>query len=120
MLPDDRIPVKGGSTCNDMDANDKLLNLIQELTNHRAKHKIILGAFNLPDINWENCATSAGSDGMQYKFIETMRDCYLTQHITKTTRQRGHSKGSVLDLLLSSEEEIVNDISVENPIGRSD
>ena len=108
------------SPSSDMDANDKLLNLIQELNNHRAKHKIILGDFNLPDINWENCTTTAGSNSMQFKFIETTRDCYLTQHITETTRQRGQSKGSVLDLLLSSEEEIVNNINLESPIGKSD
>lgn len=44
---------------------------------------------------------------MEYKFIDTIRDCYLFQHIEEATRRRGSDKPSVLDLIFSNEEGMV-------------
>ena len=49
-----------------------------------------------------------------------MRDCFLTQYVKEITRFRGETRGSSLDLIISNEEEIVSDIRVESPLGRSD
>ena len=38
----------------------------------------------------------------------------------EVTRMRGETRQSNLDLIISNEEEIVNDIRVESPLGRSD
>lgn len=108
------------SPSSDVIENDKLLEVMQEFNNHQAKHKLFMGDFNLPNINWENCTTTAGSNSLEYKFIETTRDCFMIQHIKETTRHRGETRGSVIDLVFSSNEEIVNNIRVESPLGRSD
>ena len=80
---------------------------------------MILSDFNLPNINCENCTTTAGSDSQEFKFIKRVKDCFLTHHIREITRHRGEARESVLDLIFISEE-IVEDIQVDNPIGRSD
>lgn len=43
------------------DENNKLLlDLMQEIRGKKATYKIIMGDFNLPQINWENYTTSTG------------------------------------------------------------
>lgn len=41
------------------------------------------------------------------QFIEKVRDCFLTQHITDITRFRGSSIGNTLDLLFSNDDTII-------------
>ena len=104
----------------DSTGNDNLLKLLHEINEYRAKHKLIIGDFNLPNINWERCTTTTGSNSFEFGFIETVRDCFMTQHVKEVTRLKGETRGIILDLIISNEEEMVNDIRVESPIGRSD
>ena len=73
---------------------------------------VIVGDFNLPDIRWQNgCAGSKGR-----KFLETISDKFLTQHINSAT----HDGGNILDLVISSEEELVKDVEMCGNVGKSD
>ena len=56
----------------------------------------------------------------EFKFIETIRDCYLHQHITTPTRGRGTEHPNILDLVLTSEVDIIQDIDLSAPYGKSD
>ena len=105
---------------NNSTGNDNLLKLLNEVNDYRAKYKLIIGDLNLPNIDWERCTTTTGCNSFEFRFIETFRDCYLTQHVKEVTRMRGETRQSNLDLMISNEEEIVNDIRVESPLGRSD
>merc|ERR1739838_1178110 len=73
---------------------------------------IIVGDFNFPDIRWE--AGCSGAKGR--KFYETIMDKFLQQHIESET----HSKGNILDLVLSSHDSLVTEVSMEGKIGSCD
>lgn len=102
------------------DNNTRLLQLLHEISETNFKYKLVLGDFNLPNINWNNCTTEGGMQGFSAKFIEKIRDCFFTQHIKDTTRMRGSSRGNTLDLLFSNDDSIVEDVHLTSPLGRSD
>lgn len=57
---------------------------------------------------------------MEFKFIESIRDCFLYQHVISPTRGRGSDNPSVIDLVLTSEEEIISELNINPPLGKSD
>ena len=73
---------------------------------------IIMGDFNYAGIDWE---TSNGSNKDDSKFIETLRDNYLYQHVREATRGN-----KVLDLVLSQTENDVVSIEASHSLGKSD
>ena len=54
------------------------------------------------------------------KFIETLRDSFLFQHIQKPTRVRGKNEPSTLELLLTNEEGMIDEIEMESTFRKSD
>ena len=53
-------------------------------------------------------------------FLECHNDCFLTQHVSECTRQRGSDEPSLLDLILSNEPGMIGPITHLSPIGKSD
>ena len=100
--------------------DDNLLKLIQEISEKQNKDNVIVGDFNLPQIDWTNYLSLTGEDNIHYKFIENLRDCFLLQHINEVTRMRGGDRGTSLDLIISSDDTSIDNIKIESPIGRSD
>lgn len=88
--------------------NERLENCIHELS-HR--DLVIMGDFNYPDIDWSNL--SAGCDG--YKFLNIVMDNFLHQHVHFPTREN-----NILDLLLTSDPNVVNSIECIGKLGSSD
>ena len=73
---------------------------------------IILGDFNFPDIRWQSgCSGNKGR-----KFLETMHDKLLTLHVETAT----HNCGNILDLILSSEDNLVGNVETCGKIWKSD
>ena len=60
------------------------------------------------------------SQTLEGKFIENIRDNFLFQHITKPTRGRLGNKSNILDLIFTNEEGMIEDVTYENPLGKSD
>ena len=52
--------------------------------------------------------------------METIRDCFLHQHISETTRRRGQDEPSLIDLLFTDEPMQVSNIIHHAPLGKSD
>lgn len=104
----------------DIDNNNNLLQLMQEVSDYNVQYKIMLGDFNLPRIRWSNYTTEGGTEDCNTRFIEKVRDCFLTQHIQDVTRIRGDSQGNTLDLLFTNDESIIEEIKNESPLGKSD
>ena len=73
---------------------------------------ILIGDFNYPDIRWNN--GTAGAKGRQ--FYEAVCDRFLEQHVNEAT----HDAGNILDLILSSHDELVSNVKHEGKIGNSD
>lgn len=108
------------SPSSNVDNNTRLLQLLQEISETNFTYKIVLGDFNLPLKNWEKYTTEEGQQGFSTMFIEKIRDCFFSQHIKEIIRQRGENRGSILDLLFSNDETIIDEINLCSPLGRSD
>ena len=80
---------------------------------------LIMGDFNIPDIDWVNRDVLVGAPKIDRDLFKKTQDCFLYQHVTKQTRFRGNSS-STLDLIFTREEENVKNIQVLQPLGKSD
>ena len=63
------------------------------------------------------CVSSATSEDL---FLEAVRDAYITQHIeVPTTRGRGSDRPATLDLLITNDDALVDDLIVSAPVGKN-
>ena len=76
------------------------------LTQHEC---IIMGNFNLPNINW---TLGRPTPAPASRLLQLVADNNLTQHVHEPTRQN-----NVLDLVITTEEEIVSNVKIEDKIG---
>ena len=52
--------------------------------------------------------------------VETLQDCFLSQHVTEPTCYREGERSNLLDLVLSTDEGMVHDLTYHPPLGESD
>ena len=71
-----------------------------------------MGDFNHGHIQLKSLE-SAGDD--DHQFLLLTQDCFLTQHVLEPTRD-----GNVLDLILSSHNELLDNVKVHEPLSSSD
>ena len=83
-------------------------------------HILLTGDYNYPNINWENNSTSTGLDQKEFNFLESSKDCFLTQLIKEPTRGRGSDKPTVLDLVFTDNENLIMSTEVTAALGKSD
>ena len=94
---------------NSSPANDQLLfDIINIVSNHDT---IIMGDFNYPDISWEDGVS--GAKGRAFHGL--MHDTFLHQHVLFPTRG-----DNILDLVISSDPDIIRDVTGLGKIGCSD
>ena len=104
-----------------MEHHNQIRKLIQEASNKHFSHILIMGDFNYPNIDWENCNSNGDStESIEYKFIENLQDSFLFQHIKKPTRWRGTNTPHILDLIITNEEPMISDLECTSPLGKSD
>ena len=72
---------------------------------------LILGDFNFPNINWDNCTVSSRHMGQDI-FLDRMVSLGLSQLIREPT----HRSGNVLDLVFVSEPNLIQNLEVKPPI----
>ncbi len=54
--------------------NRNMLSLLQERSDYNACHKLVVGDFNLPKIEWINFTCKLQEDNLSNNFIEKLRD----------------------------------------------
>ena len=74
----------------------------------------------MPEINWESNTTNVGEYHRATKFVECIRDTFWFQHIKLPTRVRQGNEPSVLDLIFSNEENMVENVNLLASLGKSD
>ena len=89
--------------------NTKIKNAIKEVSKGDC---IIMGDFNHGHIQW-NSLESTGIEDQQFLFL--IQDSFLTQHELEPTRGE-----NVLDIVLSSQKELVDNVKIFEPLGNSD
>ena len=95
-----------------------IASLIQEAYK-RNKNLLIAGDFNYKEIDWDNESAPSGKDHLDH-FIKILQECYLYQHVTEPTRFREGENANLLDLILTSEEGAIQNLSYHPPLGESD
>jgi hypothetical protein len=93
--------------------NLAMLDIIDNFLNQNFKFNIIVGDFNLPDINWLTMSAHSQSKF----FFEFCQDKFLKQHVKTPTRRVSNS---ILDLVLSSEGTEITNLIVNEEFGTSD
>ena len=71
-----------------------------------------MGELNHGHIQRKSLESAGGDD---HQLLLQTQDCFLTQHVLETTKG-----GNVLDLMLSSQDELVDSVKVHEPLGSSD
>ena len=100
--------------------NVNFMNQIIKASDVANQNRILLmGDFNIKEINWEESEAQGDIDTLQNRFFECTKDSYLYQHVIVPTRFRADQE-STLDLIFTKEEEDVKNIEVLQPLGKSD
>ncbi len=101
--------------------NCKLRSLITEATTKGFSHILIMGDFNYPTIDWNTWRTRGDNTSSdEFLLIENIQDNFLFQHVDRPTRWRGTDEPHLLDLVLTNEESMIDEITYESPLGKSD
>ena len=87
---------------------NELMDVIQKASNNMV---LIMREFNFPGINWVTLET----DATESKISDLTQECFLTQHVLKRTRY-----DNILNLVLSSEENMVEELFVLEHLANSD
>ena len=100
--------------------NEKILHVIHNLYRlQKFSHLLLIGDFNLPDINWNDY--SCPSDlSLSTRFLDTVQDAFLIQHVDTPTRHCMGQCSSILDLIFTNDPAIVCNIVHLSPLGHSD
>ena len=86
----------------------------------KADVKILVGDFNYGNlINWEDETCSCGPEQPAALFLKTVLDNFVTQTVREPTHHRGLQKANILDLVLTSDESKINNMTLLAPVGKS-
>ena len=96
------------------------LRLILQQAAMMSSHLVIVGDFNIPQIDWELEVAHAPSTHYSHAFLETIRDSFLFQHVRHPTRFRLGETPNVLDLVITNEEGMVRKLDHIPGLGSSD
>ena len=98
--------------------NIHLNTLMTKIADTKYSHKLIMGDFNYRNIDWNSCTTVSSENSSDNKFIESVRDSYLYQHILEPTRCRVRQRPSSIDLVFTNESGMIKTIDYLSPLGK--
>ena len=81
---------------------------------------MIMGDFNYPHIDFINGTVAAADDDDSTVFFNKTQELCLFQHVTEITRIRQNQRPSKLDYVFTDEEDDVEGMVCEEPLGKSD
>lgn len=101
--------------------NYNLLGLLEEVSIIKHSYKLIMGDFNLPNIDWRLLEVKENNPiSLDNRFLDCIQNVWLFQHVLEPTRWRGGDTPHVLDLIVTNEEHMIDDIQYLSPLGNSD
>jgi hypothetical protein len=102
-----------------MENNNRLNQAIREVGSAITKYSdvVIVGDLNYPSIDWTLCDSR---EEKAREFIKSVEDAFLHQHVRQPTRARFGQAPCILDLVLSSDDTMVQNLEIRSPLGKSD
>ena len=104
-----RSPQSTDDNCNN------LCELFKFIGKAKSTYKVIVGDFNYNRIDWETMTSPIPHERV---FIDTVPDCFLTQHIKEPTRGRSDHIPSLIDLLFTNIPNMISNINHESKRGK--
>ena len=83
-------------------------------------HILIVGDFNCKEIYWTNNTTETSKTSIQSLLLDKITTLGWYQHVKSYTRFKEGQKPSLLDLIITNEENMIENLCYHNPIGKSD
>ena len=80
----------------------------EQVTNKRTERQTNAGKNIIPRFRGDN------------KFLDTLQKNFVIQHVQTATRVRGSDTPHVLDLVITDTNDIIDDIEILSPLGKSD
>ena len=102
------------------DNNASLNKLLLTISKSKYSHVCLVGDFNYKHINWKNLSTPKSDISDEHKFLESVKDSFLHQHVDTPTRRRRNDDPSLLDLVLTDESMQISQFEHLAPLGKSD
>ena len=78
---------------------DRSLSLAGNLS---PSHILVVGDFNVPQIDWASCFSDEPPGHYSHRLISCVQDHFLTQHVTAPTRYRLGQIPNMLDLIFTN------------------
>ena len=100
-------------------STEELCALLEMVHRSRPSHLVIVGDFNFKEIDWNLGMSTASDQHYTDKFIQATQNCFLYQHVTAPTHFMPNKMPSLLDLVLTSEEGMILNLSHCPPLGNS-
>ena len=101
------------------DENECLNKVILEAPEYKASHKLIMGDFNHPEIDWHTQTCQQSQAHPACKFLEVINDNFLYQHSLEPTHSRPGQTANILNIILANEEDMIADLKQTTPLGKS-
>ena len=79
----------------------------------------IMGDFNFPSIDWTQLNCTSGDNSVASLFLDAVQDSFLT-HVTNCTRHWQGQQSSLLDLVFSSDPNLIDEVTNLPALGNSD
>ena len=99
---------------------DDLCQLLRTVCALNPSHLLVVGDFNLPQVDWRHNLCTVPETHFAFHFFSTVQDLFLFQHVTEPTRFRDGVRPSLLDLILTNEEGMMENIDYGPGLGKSD
>ena len=104
-----------------MENDGKLVILMENaVLQTKANHVLIMGDFNYPVIDYACETVRAGHADPATLFFNKTQELCLYQHVTQPTRFRQNQTPSTLDYVFTEEENLIEAINYDVPLGKSD
>ena len=97
-----------------------LIKLINKACDVKYSHLLIVGDFNFSEIDWDTWTSSAGDNHGSSALIDCLQDNYLHQLIDFDTRYRIGQRPSLLDLVITNDDSLIEEVKWSSPLGKSD
>ena len=97
-----------------------LSHLLESVCALNPSHLLIVGDFNLPQIDWRQNLCMTSESHYAAKFFSAVQDAYLFQHVKEPTRFRDGVEPSLLDLIMTNEEHMIERLDYCPGLGKSD
>ena len=94
--------------------------MLKSAIDQRFSRILVVGDFNVKEINWSLCESSENQEHKSSVFLEGIKDCFLFQHVREPTCFREGQTPSILDLVLTNEENMVKNIDYLQSLWKSD